>query len=312
MKKHVLCVVLVCCFGTVLPKQNIQEAIGYKSGIAENFNVWKHLLSLMNVVSGVSGDNEEDVPLIVQGLLQVLQSSGALIEEYEVQDLLWKLQNLGKDQLKSFLKELFGVVKDHLFGTVGELVDVLTDYFNNSLTSKESRELLEEVYKGRGKKRKIASAIFGALADACGRSQSEDEKQQGVLNLFGTAFALASQIAAISADETCKNPDEEVVDLAVLLVEDVCDLMQEERDQEYSDEAIAMLLELSSIKDEAARKEKILQTLQSQVLAEKILTVSLTMLREFLHEKVEDVVDFLETKLQVFFMGYKLLFMRKE
>ena len=45
--------------------------------------------------------------------------------------------------------------------------------------------------------------------------------------------------------------------MAVLLVEDVCDLIKDEKDRQYSNTEIALLLELSRIEDEAARKEKI-------------------------------------------------------
>jgi hypothetical protein len=336
MKRKVLFLLWSCClFVKVFPAielvqkpnlcadllESLRESgdlsVDHESEALRKFKIWGDLLTLINLFFLESGEKKEDIALIVQGLINLIQSSGALAEEYDSQELLRILRSFDKNELKVFFKSLLETVKKYLSDDLGQVIDLLTSCFKENLKLKSLPFGEELIYKDKNKKRQIAAAIFGALADVCAHAtqiataQSEDDKQQGALNLFGTAFGLASHIAAISMNENFKGADQEVIDLAVLLVEDVCDLIKDEKDRQYSDEAIALLLDLSRMEDEAARKEKILNSLASQALAEKILSASLSFLRTFLHEKVDEVVDFLEEKLHTFFMGYKLLFMRQ-
>ncbi|MCK4650751.1 hypothetical protein KAT08_01120 [Candidatus Babeliales bacterium] len=223
------------------------------------------------------------------------------------------INSKNREDINDFLEEVFFIFSIYFENDVKDVVEVIHYSLSEYLANKRVDVTGKIIYKGKKKKKKIAAAIFGALANACvhsaqiATSQSTEEKQQGVLNLLGTVFGLASQVVVISANEEkgiiIEDDYDKILDLTAMLVENVCDLIKHDGINVGNDMKITLLVQISKLDSDLKRRESILNYLVSQSLAQNILDEAFSYLRQYLHYKVDDLIDFLRDNLIYLIFG---------
>ncbi len=209
---------------------------------------------------------------------EYLRKIAQLKTKEEKEELVKKILSSGDYRVVSeFIGEVFVILAEYLkeefFSTFNVMYENFLDYFLGktskiNFTSNDNFAL-------RGKKQnQIASAIFGAIANACVQTgqvvnaQTEEDQKEGVLSLFGTAFGLASQITGINATHSSDNKSE-----------------------------IWVNEEFEKLKKEVLKKGWISESLAFDELVEKILKKVFKVLQGYFKDRLEDFLEYLSEKL---------------
>ena len=167
----------------------------------------------------------------------------------------------------------------------------------------------DEVYKNSKKKKEKAAAIFYGLANAAtSLAQAVGGKpKEGVTNFIGAIFGAAAQIAQIEAnyeknfDHTLfKNPI--FFDLMVNMTESLYEIISVDHSRNTSLSRFPTLKELSARAVYAQRVSWVADKVLDNTFVQGILKESLDYLEIYLHEQVDEAMQFLKEKLLV---GYK-------
>ena len=218
------------------------------------------------------------------------------------------LRNEDKTVLDKFLDELFSLLSyylvDKLIGLIIRAHEEVEDYFACGIQKNDGERFF---FNKKKKKNQKASAIFGAIASACGytgqiiNSETEKEKKEGVMNLFGTAFGLASQITAIDAqgdsDERAIQDSEFVVGLTLDFIDNFYLFLKSENKDLSAFADVTFFQELDSMTCHQTRRGWILDKLLSNKYFKKLLMEVFGCLEGFLHEKINEGVHYLYEKL---------------
>ena len=112
-------------------------------------------------------------------------------------------------------------------------------------------------------------------------AQTEEDQKEGVLNLFGTAFGLASQITAINAAHSSGGKSD-------------------------GKKEIGVNEELNNLKKEALNKGWINESLAFDKLVKKILKQVFKILKDYFKDKLEEALEYLAGKLVDMLCGPKV------
>jgi hypothetical protein len=268
--------------------------------------------------------------LKLENLLQLQQSKTretkmvvlkSLMDKKEVE----KINALIHEFSSAFSVYLNNEIKNFVNDAQGKLYLYLCSMGN------ESDEPL--IFRKGGKKRRIFSAIFGAIGDACISlvnlisSKNNKDKKDNILNLCGTAINLISDINSMKNSESVnganastqnaqnnnsapakpeidkkdltKIEQEYVIDLAVQTIEDLYLILKKENMNINIDpESKKFLMDnLDVFTSPVERKVWIENTLKNKNLSEKLLTSVFKCLKKCLQEAVEQVVEVLFEKM---------------
>ncbi len=196
--------------------------------------------------------------------------------------------------LRNNIKTLFEDVKEEVFF-----------YLDDNIIENVVKPV-SLVLRRKGKKTKIAAAIFGAIANACVSlakivtGKTNDDKKEGVLNLAGTAFGLASDINNInsyySSDRNVNFQPKLVKDRIVNLAEKLYKVITDNNinvDERYS----FWIEKLDSFDTLEKRTNWLKDTLSSRNLNKDLIKAIFKCLETCLNQIVDSILEELRDKL---------------
>lgn len=165
----------------------------------------------------------------------------------------------------------------------------------------------DQVYKNRRKKKKEkAAAIFYGLANAAtSLAQAVGGKpKEGVTNFVGAIFGAAAQIAQIEANYTkyqamalYKNPI--FFDLMIKMTESLYEIISTDNSIDTTLSRLPTLKELSVITVYAQRIAWVADKILNNDFVQTIIKESLEYLEIYLHEQVNEAIEYLKEKLLI-------------
>ena len=175
------------------------------------------------------------------------------------------LESENKDVAEIFIKDFFSVLFCHLTLEINQYVDSVSEKL---LLSDQTKFSLFR----KKRRRQTAVAIFQALANACMQASQlvGKQNQQGILGLFGTIFHLTSQVIA-DDPENLNGLDEQT--------------------------------KMRGIEMRGIEMRSIGQKILSSKLFQKLASTILICLQEYVHEKLEELLDYLCNKILALVLG---------
>ncbi len=191
-----------------------------------------------------------------------------------------------------------------------DIIFLLDDKVLNDIQLALASEEYNETYKNRKKKKKEkVAAIFWGLANAAtSLAQAVGGKpKEGITNFVGAVFGTAAQIAQIEANYK-NNPElvplksHLIFNLMLNMTESLYEIISSDNSINTSLSRFPTLKELSLIAAYAERAAWVANKILDNSFVQSILKESLDYLEVYLHEQVDEVMDYLKEKLLV---GYK-------
>ena len=164
-----------------------------------------------------------------------------------------------------------------------------------------------EIYKNRKKKKKEkVAAIFWGLANAATSLAQAvgGNPKEGITNFVGAVFGTAAQIAQIEADYK-NNPEfvplksHIVFNLMLNMTESLYEIISSEDSRNTSLSRFPTLKELSLITVYAERAVWVANKILDNTFVQVVLKESLDYLEAYLHDQVDEVIEYLKGKLLV-------------